>query len=172
MTKKSSARLMRDIEKKQQNETFSKNTCWSDLRAVQNQALEIIHANTMIAHELTDNTLIPFYENYKNVCIDMQTFAADLSRSGTTYQDIANKHSDKDGKANDHDEMMECFKISAEYAALIEDINGVMIPIVTSLLEQFGQAKQRQIDSRNPANISPEQDPSVITDVQVKDIIV
>lgn len=169
MTKKSAGRLLRDEEKKKDSELFKKNSCWSDLADLQNPCLDLIISTSRLAQELLDTTLIPFYENYKSVTVNMSILARDLNRISSTYQGIVNKHVNRSGSASP-EEFMDCMKISAEYAALKEDIDGTMMPTVLHLIEEFGMAKQRQFQASTVPALTPEQDPSVITDVEVKEI--
>lgn len=168
MTKKSVGRQMRDAAKKEQDEKLKNNSVWDDVSLIQQECLELIKSNLITAEQLRNTALIPFYKDYKSVTINMRTFAVDLIRITEEFKSIQESHIGKSGSATDPDEYMNSFAIHQRYAAWLEHYQGVVLPTVTHLIEELGQAAQGFIDSQNASALTPEQDPSVITDVVVK----
>lgn len=167
MTKKSVGRQQRDAAKKEQEEKLKHNTVWDDVALIHEQCLELIKSNLTTAEQLKNTALIPFYTDYKSVSINMRTFAGDLMRITEEFKAIQQEHIGKSGAASDIDEYMKSIAIHQKYSAWMMHYQGVVLPTITHLIEELGTAAQRLIDSQRPT-LTPEQDPSVITDVVVK----
>jgi len=169
MTKKSVGRQMRDAAKKEEDEKLKNNTVWDDVALIHNECLELIRSNLITADQLRNPALIPFYSDYKSVSINMRTLAADLLRITDEFKSIQESHAGKSGSAKTIDEYMGCIAIHQRYVAWMEHYQGVVLPTLTHLIEELGQATQALIDASKP-QLTPEQDPAVVTDVVVKEV--
>jgi hypothetical protein len=164
MTKKSAARLERD----QFKENFKNNTCWDDINNISNECRAWFSSVAEVSKQLLNKDLIPFYSDYKSVQINMSTFTTDLNRVTQEFLDIQALHRGKSGSASDPDELMSSFPIYEKYTNWLEHIHGVVMPIFNYLVEELGIASSALIERAKKEQLTPEQDPNVITDVIVK----
>lgn len=163
MTKKSYARQTRDAQEK----NLKGNTSWDDLNQIQAACLSTLQTHAVLGNQLLDPTLAPFYRDAKSVTINMRTMASDMDRLSKSYVTTSAKHQGRSGGSTDNNDLMESLKLAGEYAALHEDMNNTLAPSSIYLAEELGYAVQAREEAAR-TNMTPEQDPSVISDVEVK----
>ena len=163
MTKKSAARLARDkIAKEQQQQPI-----WDDLtKMFSDFATTLVRANKttvelyslpMVAENVPDpeNTEI----HIKGLERDVVAFSAELNT-------IYNGHKHKSGPATNDAEVTAAFKIYEHYVDWNNRYQAIILPTVIFLAEQAGLASQKISEGIQKEN---EQNPNVVTDVEVKE---
>ena len=177
MTKKSQARLTRDTNmntdkksvserintnRKNKNE-FEQNNCWNDLQNMYQQMVTLINQHTVIAELAKDKSLITYIVNKNALTINIQSMANDLLKLNGELKEIYSKHNNKHGSAKDPDEMIQCMTIFETYKLFMERHDGVVMPTVTYILDQFHEAERlRDAFERVDKDLT---DPNVISDI-------
>jgi hypothetical protein len=181
MTKKSHARLQRDMEKKQAElsaKALAKNTCYDDLNQIHAQCAAVLQGHVAIANLARDQELLAHVRDHKLLVHNIQALTQDLTAMNSELTEIRSQHLGKTGGSQDPDEVMGCITVYEQYALFLQRHDGVMMPTALHLAEQFDEANRdmQAAASKAPVtqadvNAAAAQDPSsdTVLDVVVKD---
>jgi len=169
MTKKSMARLQRDEAKERIENSLKTNTNWDDIVHLENTTRQLIASIIYVGNQSRHPDVIQNYVNSDIADRCMKLLAQDILRMSSNFEAIAAKHAGKKGNAPTQEEYMDSVGIYQEYCSLVEEIQSVVLPTVNQLNEEIGMAKERLQNNNTDSNLTPEQDPNVVTDVVLKD---
>lgn len=163
MTKKSQARLARDAYK-----NSAENNCWDSLNEIHGACVtSITEANNNLVAVYGVDGVIATIPDKVNVKIAMKGLTQDLSGFSTELAGIHALHSDRTGGFKDQDDFILSIGIFEKYKDYQMRYDALILPNAEFLLEQAGLAFNAL--QRIAAGLPPEeQDPTVVTDVEVK----
>jgi hypothetical protein len=153
MTKKSMARLARDAEKKRLSGSEQKtpqNTCWDDLNGIYQKCAEMLLSHTGISNYSTRKELIALVPNPQQLIADIKLLGSDLQKMNSELLEIQAQHKGKTGGTMIPDEVIESIRISEQYYLFMQRHDGVVMPTVYSILEQFDQAEKKLLEQSHP----------------------
>ena len=169
MTKKSMARLQRDEAKERIETSLKTNTNWNDIIHLEQSTRQLIASIIYVGNASSNPEVVQNYVNPQIADRCMKLLAQDIMRVSSNFEAIAAKHAGKKGNAPTQEEYMDSVGIYQEYCSLVEEIQSVVLPTVNQLNEEIGMASERIQKNKENTGLTPEQDPSVVTDVVVKD---
>lgn len=145
---------------------------WDDLNASFVKAHHALVAPAVIGQYAARKDIIAFVADKLSLRLRIEQFQRELSHLRAELKGISSQHTDKTGSTNDPDEIMLAVRIGEQYALFLERLESIIQPTVAHIIEIFTQAEMLMIDAQNKAKegLSPEQDPNVVTDVQVTEI--
>lgn len=192
MTKKSQSRLLRDAARKDNEANLKKamaeTAIWDDVRALSDQILLALSSYASagdplsvpeIAAEIQD--VNSFKSNFNILVMDLKSITDDLLT-------LRNQHINRTGAANDPAEHMAGIQIHQQYVTIFERIEGVVRPTWMALMGELNAAELRaqqkspefqqrvsavmqaavaELNQQEEPKLTPEQDPTVVTDAVV-----
>lgn len=168
MTKKSAARLARDAQRAAQKEHLETNTCWTDLEKLYCQCVGLLSSHTAIQALSKDKDLHRYLDQPESTSARIRSLASDLKAMSIELTQIHSQHEGKSGTEKDPDEWMRAAHIGEQYTLFMERHDGVLMPTVYEILEQFNQAEIKRIRANMPTDADRAQDP---TDTSVIDVV-
>lgn len=170
MTKKSFARLQRDAAAKEsklaQHKILKENTCWDDLNEIYGQCVQMLQANAHLGAAAQDTEILAALEDKATFVRNARMMANDLREMSQDLTKLRELHLNKPPGSDDPDVVMYTINIAEQYNLWMAKYQSVIMPTALHLVEQISLA-ERLVHQRNSAS-----DPSVITDVQVKEATV
>lgn len=194
MTKKSAARQQRDLEKKlreQNKEEALQKPVWTEVACIYNQCIALMATNSQIHTVISNGKLTPHFRDHKQLIQNIQILSRDLTQVKNELAEINAQHQDKIGSPVDVDDYAFAMHVGEQYAAWMERYEGVIMPTVRFINEQVYEA-ELSLKNADPetskvfvkevsekitkfkdtltgeSKLTPEQDPSVVTDVEAK----
>lgn len=164
MTKKSFARQERDRIAK---EGKSAEMCsWDEVNDLGRQCANLIHQDASIAQLGFQPQLVQHVRDPAQLAKNLRVLSTDLRTLHTELKMIRDTHADRSGVARDVDDNMAAIGVHEKYVLWFERHSAIIAPISTAVAAQFSEAEQLMTQAAQ-SNLSPEQDPSVVTDVEV-----
>jgi len=175
MTKKSAGRIARDQANKQQNFSSagdSSSAGWDDLDGIYNAAVQtLLTANDKMIELFKTPGVMLNVPNNQECVISIRGLDKDLKFFADELKSIRAQHEGKTGKTVDEDETILCLNLFERYVAFHQRYNSVIIPTITYLAEQAGEAVRiMQALYDKQIALQGVNDPTVITDVVAKDV--
>lgn len=182
MTRKSSARVARDMAAKQaedQNKMEKKiandlkgNTCWDDLNNMYSSMIQLLGQHTHLYQFAADKDIIAAVDDKTTLANNIRILANDLKVLNTELTAIHESHKDKVGGSTDPDEVIGTIQIFEQYNLFMERHEAVIMPIAYHIIEQFDKAEKKLVAVREQLNAESKAaadllDPTVISDVEV-----
>lgn len=145
---------------------------WDDLNASFVKAHHALVAPAIIGQYAARKDIIAHVVDKAALRLRIEQFQRELVHLKQELKAISSQHTEKTGSTNDPDEIMLAVRIGEQYALFLERLESIIQPTVAHIIEIFTQAELLMIEAQNKANegLTPEQDPNVVTDVQVTDI--
>lgn len=169
------------------------NCVWDELNEKSNVCSTLLTGPAAFLPLLRNTELISLVENK----VYLNELAAQLGRDLVTYNDfymgIRNAHVNRTGSSTDADDHLKAISIFNDYVIFTEQYNGVVVPLVQALTELIVPAERLLREKNQKAHdeltsethqkvrdtlgldikveesaMTPEQNPNVITDVEVK----
>lgn len=170
MTKKSFARLARDAKAKEilesqkaQERALKENTCWEDLNGIYSQCVGLLQSHALLATQAQNTEVLAAVADKTTLISNIRMLAEDLKTLSGELAQLHALHTGKAGGSQDPDEVLHSIQIFEQYNLWLTKHDGVVMPTVYHVLEQFNLAEQ-VIAQRKAAT-----DVSVVTDVTVKE---
>jgi hypothetical protein len=156
-----------------------KNTIWDDARNIyETSVLAIERANGQLASFLTDVVNSPeklkLIKDPVMLKNNIDLLSRDIPDHRQRLDAIYAQHSDKTGGSTEPDEHMLGLNIYEQYRGAIELYDAVIMPTISHIFEQVGAAEELVIASaleKQQATVTALQDPSIISDIPVKEIV-
>lgn len=160
MTKKSTGRVMRD--KLKENTSI-----WDDLEGIYIASREaLLTANSSIAEAYKQPGITDNVPNKKDVIVALRGLDNDLKLFFKDLEEIHSKHKGKTGTTTDELGTVHAIQIFELYTAFDQRYHSSISPTIIFLAEQAGAALQIMVDANKAI------DPNVITDIEVKDVVI
>ena len=161
MTKKSSARLMRDAEQKQSKNYLGTNKCWDELNSMYVSMTQLLGQHTNLKVFGSNVELVAMVADKETLATNFKILANDLQTMSTELTQIHNQHANKSGGEPDPNALMESITIFEQYHLFMGRHDAVVMPTVDHIIEQLDAAERKLIevgkiaaDLTNPAVIS------------------
>lgn len=191
MTRKSQARLERDaaaaaigenrkgvserfaearmLEAKE-HQYYQNNTCWDDLKQLSDEFAPLLLQYTSMMMVIDRPGIKEMIDDYRTFSNNTSILARDLTELKNEYLAIRSEHVDKTGAAKNQEENNAAIDLGMRYTALHEKHDGVVRPTALHILEQLNTAEQKLKEKLQEDALTPEQDPSVVTDLEPKQV--
>lgn len=143
MTRKSQARVERDIKEQKAQEALRNNTCWDDLNVISADAVMLMQKHVMIAGLLRNKDLNGFLPNVESVVANAKLLDKDVKALTADLEGLKALHADKTGGTDDPDVVMHTIGIFEQYQLFLERHEQIIMPTVSAILEQYNQAETR-----------------------------
>lgn len=179
MTKKSSARLAKDAQKKRIENELKDNRCFDDINELKEKCTGLLLAHGALAEQVKDIELLSYAKDRQSLNDNLSMLSRDLLTMSAELNQISVQHSGKSGGSSDPDELYRTIAIAEQYGLFMERHEANIMPTVTHLIEQINQAENRRngafaiIAEQDVAKAAAENgitDPSVISDVEFKEV--
>lgn len=190
MTKKSLARQMRDRQageiKASLKESMQSHPIWDEVANLSSQILSLIASYSVSASALEVPEIAAEIKDPKSLVSTVNILAMDLKTITGDIMNLRRQHANKSGAATTPEEHMAGIQIHQEYVTFMERIEGVIQPTYQELMRQISEAeaaareKSQAFSEKLNASLktsfdamtaepqlSPEQDPNVISDAVV-----
>lgn len=148
MTKKSSARLARDAQKKHAKETAKLNNCWDDLNGIYQSCVGLMQSHSGISVCASNPEIIMAVEDKETLVSNINMLSNDLVKLNEELAELHKLHMDKSGGTEDPNEVMHSIGIFEQYNLFMERHDAVVMPTVTYILEQFDKAEHLVLRNR------------------------
>lgn len=160
MTKKSQARLERD----QIAKAAKDNHCWDELHITHASiANALTISNAELTNALSDTRLYKYLPHPKEVAASIRSHATDLNNFRSELNEIHDLHKNRSGGLKDPEDLAGALRVGELYYQFNSRYQSIVIPTITYLLEQFGEAG-KAYDSLSSTDVT------VVTDVVPKQI--
>ena len=169
MTKKSQARLERDIAAKAE----ANHKCWDELQVMSDNILnriEISHNHLLKA--VRKNPLYPFLENAAEVAVSIRSHSQDYLQLKKELNDIRGLHAARKGKHTDVDDMMLNLEIAEKYNLFNARYQSTVVPSASFIIEHFAKAEEAYLIALHASQTAADNaatDVNVVTDVVAKE---
>lgn len=148
MTKKSATRIARDEAKAEQTNYLNHNTVFDDLNKLHGEIAHQFQSFASISVLANDEDLTNYLENREHVTNQVKLLATDLQKLIGDFNATFEQHKDLKGGAKDPDSHMQALTIYQNYAQIATVIDAVILPTVTSILDDFRTAELRRNQER------------------------
>ena len=170
MTKKSQSRLDRDAAKKNMDEFRKTSNTWNDLEDIYVQCRSMATGITnQISQMFSVDKIGNFLPDAKMSSDLIRCLSSDIQQVTNELDEIHSKHADRKGGCVNDDEFISSLTFIEAYNAFQVKFDGVIMPNVKILTEQFDQAIAKVDSIVNKSESSDVLDPTIITDVVVKE---
>jgi hypothetical protein len=169
MTRKSAARQARDAAAERMGVHLKTNTCWDEVTAIYGDCVAMLMQNMGVVQVGRNEGLIVAVDDKATLAQNLRLLAQDLRIMNEELVKISERHQGKTGGGKTPDEMMESIQVYEMYAMWLQKYDTVVNPTVLHICEIYDLAEQR-LGSALAQSAST--DPSVITDVEVKETVV
>lgn len=166
MTKKSQARVERDITQKELKNT----SCWADLQAVNKQCHQLIATVIPLVQLVSQPQIITNVPDINLFTKTVKILDDDLGKLVKELDDIGGLHMSRTGTAGEVNELMDSIRISELYTLWMERHGALIEPSSVTLMEQHDAATAKLRAAQEASNLTAEQDPNVVTDVQINEV--
>lgn len=189
MTKKSLGRQQRDAAKKKTMESM----VWDDVMSISWRCRQMLQTHIGVTVMSRYEQLRNLVQDQRLLAQNLTILARDLGDMHTELMGLYKLHETRSGNPTDIDDGVLAIDIHEKYLLWTQKHDSVVLPIASHILEQFSQA-EAELQKTNPElvtqiraevsnamagvmggrqmvptkNITPEQDPGIITDVEVK----
>lgn len=143
MTRKSFARVERDIKLEKAQQALKNNTCWDDLQQVFFSANELMQKHLVVAGMLRNKELNAYLVDVKAVIENSKILEKDVKLLAADLTALYALHSDKTGGTDDPDVVMHTIGIYEQYQLFIQRHEALIMPTLGSILEQYHIAETR-----------------------------
>ncbi len=169
MTKKSASRLARDAAKAESEKYLKDNNCWDDMNSISSQCAQLLGSHANISALAGNPIIIAALKDPSLFAKNVHVLAQDLKAMHNELVALKAMHAGKSGSAKTPDDNLEAISIYEKYMLFIERHQNVVMPTVNHLTEQIQEAIDLVAANakEQDVGIPPEQDPNVITDVEV-----
>jgi hypothetical protein len=176
--------------RQQQAQVRKAKNSWDDVNRLSGLCQRLLLSATGLLPSIRNERLMSLIDDRATFNTNAHILARDLSAYQNNFEALKARHAGKSGDASDDNDNMEAIDIYTQYASFYERWDGVLQPTMNHILEQLqaAEAKLREIDNdaadtlgvetsqlldaakgiqvqREPV-LSPEQDPTVVTDVE------
>ena len=165
MTKKSLARQERDRIAK--GAKPAEMCSWDEVNDLGRQCANLIAQDASIAQLGFQPQLVQHVADPAQLAKNLRVLSTDLRTLHTELKMIRETHADRSGVARDVDDNMTAIGVHEKYVLWFERHSAIVAPISTAVAAQFSDAEQR-LSQAQQSNMTAEQDPSIVTDVEVK----
>jgi len=107
--------------------------------------------------------------NTTELSLAIQTLSDDLLRFSDTLVAIKDRHKQYSGKVHDASLLTIYLGCGQEYTLLYEQFRALVFPAMETITDFTLRARNKLLADEEAAQLTPEQDPNVITDVEVKE---
>ena len=146
MTKKSSARLMRDAEQKQSKDYMRVNKCWDELNEMYVQMTQLLGQHSALAVFGSNVELVAMVADKETLSTNFGILANDLTTMNSELTQIHNQHANMTGGAIDPNVLMQTISIFEQYNLFMERHDAVVMPTVYHIIEQLDRAERKLIE--------------------------
>jgi hypothetical protein len=102
--------------------------------------------------------------------IVVKQFSDDLERFTDTLVQIHNRHQGQAGPVIDANLLALYLSCGNDYTTLYEQFRGLVFPAMETITDYTLRARTKLLAEQQAEQLTPEQDPNVITDVEVKEV--
>jgi hypothetical protein len=144
---------------------------WDDLEEIYKSCSEsLVVANNSVVGLFKIPGVIDNIENRQETKIAILGLNKDILFFSENLKEIHKEHADKKGFVQDGEELGQCLTIFEKYHSFQTTYQSVIIPTVITLSEEVGKAAEAMNKKLSEqAALDAAQDPTVITEVQVKE---
>lgn len=192
MTKKSQSRLLRDAARKENEINLKKSMAemaiWDDVRALSDQILQALSSYASAGDPLAVPEIAAEIQDTDNFKSNFNILVMDLKAITNDVLALRNQHIQFSGSAKDPAEHMGGIQIHQQYVTIFERIEGVVRPTWMALMGELNAAELRaqqknpefqqrvsavmqaamaELNQQEEPKLTPEQDPTVVTDAVV-----
>lgn len=164
MTKKSAARVERDLAKKE----FEKTAAWDDVNAIHMQCCKLLISHTALSGLIQNPEVIAEIQDKALFTKNVHMLSADLTALSNELAGLKKLHEGKSGRASTYDDHLYAIEVYEKYVIFISRHDSVVMPTANHLAEQVQDAVDR-VNRKKADMLTPEQDPNVVTDVEVRE---
>jgi hypothetical protein len=148
---------------------------WDQLNEQYLNASKAITSAIVVGQLTTMKHVIPFIQDQAGLRTRLDMLKNDVAQLKSELSEIAKQHVHLTGGTNDPDEVMKAAMIGQQYVLFIERVEAAVPNTIGHIADIFADAELRynaaQLAAQQPKEeeigLTPEQDPSVITDVEV-----
>lgn len=148
---------------------------WEELEALYQACMEsLVLANNSIYELYGIEGILNFIQNENEVKVALNGLAGDIESFSARLKAIHERHVGKTGPVENETDLSMCFTIFEEYYAYQSHYTSVIVPTVMFLTDAISLAaeKMKQHYQENPPVLTDEQNPNVVTDVEIKETAV
>jgi hypothetical protein len=141
---------------------------WDDLENMYQNCVQALASPGVIGAFSQRKDLIALVQDKQVLVARIRMLQSDTEQMRAELNAIHQQHQGKTGGSIDPDELIQAFPLYEYYQLWLQKWNANIMPTVAHILEIFTDAEIEQQRQRAAAQLTPEQDPTVITDVEVK----
>lgn len=145
---------------------------WDDLNNLYVQCAKALMAPAVLGQLAARKDIIAYISDHKGLQQRIEMFKRDILQLKAEVSAIASEHAGKEGSSDDPDDIMLSIQIAEKYNLFRERLTAVIDPTVAHIFEIFTEAEMRMLQAQGKLGdgLKPEQDPNVITDVEVTEV--
>lgn len=146
---------------------------WDDLNGLYVQCAKAVMAPAILGQLAGRKDIIAYIQDHKGLQQRIEMFKRDILQLKAELTGIAAEHAGKEGSSDDPDDIMLSIHIAEKYNLFRERLAAVIDPTVAHIFEIFTEAEMRMLQAQGKLSeqgLKPEQDPNVITDVEVTEV--
>lgn len=167
MTKKSAARVERDLQNKKTDAYLKNNTAWDELNQIGQGIGEMLHAEAGgMAEVFSIPELMVALEDPLEVASRLKALNSDVNTFSSTLEAIKKLHEGKSGSAKSTEENMRTIGIAEQYIQLEASYRATVFPNILFLSEKASEA----VEKTRAKLAEQATDVNVVTDVVIKEI--
>lgn len=140
----------------------SSTSCWDECEEFYQKCASVLRAHLELVRVLNNPELLAYVTDHPGLRANMRIMGTDLPVISRELADLHNLHKDKKGGSSNPDEVMHSIDIFQQYMLWVQKHEAVIMPVAAHLTEQVQRAELRMLQKQQ------EQDPTVVTDVEVK----
>lgn len=143
---------------------------WDELNAQYVACAKGVMAPAVLSVYAQRRDIIAYIRDQKGLQDRIGMFKRDILQLKAELSAIAREHGDKTGGTSDPDELMTAIQISEKYNLFRERLTAIVEPTVLHIQEIFLEGEMLMLQAQGKLSdkgMSPEQDPDVITDVEI-----
>lgn len=141
---------------------------WDELNDVYVKCAQGVMSPALLGELAKRKDTIKYIQDHVTFRDRIEMFKRDIEQMKKELSQIHAQHAGKTGSSSDPDELMKAAMINEQYAVFNERMVSSIDSSVNHILAIFAEAEVLQQAAE--AQLTPEQDPNVVTDVVVKDV--
>lgn len=115
---------------------------WDHLNQLAATMQNMIYSHMDVYRILQDNELKEMIVDKQSLGANIRQLVNDLNTFKERYLNVYNQHKNNTGQPTDPEAIMEATNLHLEYGTLAQEYEGIIIPVVSVIIEQIGEAER------------------------------